>query len=181
MYPSHESYWDISKDRAVHIASTISQAQFMLTEYIHRAKTSPNEWLLLCRFADTVSAWEGQSELRDLRRFAEHLKNSCFESLYGYVNPVVAVEAEKEIILRTVPDYGESQGHDIAPAARLLKDYEQNGPVFTQAERNLILTYAYFMGDSLGTQQIASKMAAHDFSNRDIAVTCASIEAVNLA
>ena len=181
MYPSHESYWDIYKDRFVRIASSIGQAQFMLTEYIYRAKNSPNEWLLLCRFADTIPAWEGKSELRDLRRFAEHLKNSCFESFYGHVNPVVAIEAEKEIILRTVPDYAEGLGHDIASAARLLKDYEQSGPVFTQAERNLILTYAYFMGDSFGTQQIASRMAAHDFSSRDIAVTCASIEAVNLA
>ncbi len=181
MYPSHESYWDIYKDRSVRIASSIGQAQFMLTDYIYRAKNSPNEWLLLCRFADTVPMWEGKSELRDLRRFAEYLKNCCFESLYGHVNPTVAIEAEKEIILRTVPDYAEGLGHDIAPAARLLRDYEQNGPVFTQAERNLVLTYAYFMGDALGTQQIVSRMAAREFSNRDIAVACASIEAVNLA
>lgn len=181
MYPSHESYWDIYQDRSVRIASSIGQAQFMLTDYIYRAKNNPNEWLLLCRFADTVPAWEGKSELRDLRRFAEYLKNSCFESLYGYVDPTVAIEVEKDIILRTAPDYAEGLGHDIAPAARLLKDYERNGPVFTQAERNLILTYAYFMGDALGTQQITSRIAAHDFSNRDIAVTCASIETVNLA
>lgn len=181
MYPSHESYWDIYKDRFVRIASSMGQAQFMLTEYIHRAKNNPNEWLLLCRFADTVPPWEGKSELRDLRRFAEHLKNSCFESLYGHVNPIVAIEAEKEIILRTAPDYAEGLGHDIAPAARLLKDYERNSPVFTQAERNLILTYAYFMGDAPGTEQIASRMAAHDFSSRDIAIVCASIEAVNLS
>ena len=180
MYPSHSSYWDIRQNRSVHIASSVGQAQFMLTGYTHMIEPRPNEWLLLCRFADTIGTEHGSRELRELRQLAEYLDKSCFEGLNGYVNPVVATEIEKEIILRSAPYYAHGLGHDITPAARLLKDYEQNGPVFTQAERNLILTYAYFMGSIRDTEQIAGRMAAHDFSSRDIAAACIAIEAVNL-
>jgi len=158
----------------------VGQAQFMLTGYTHMIEPRPNEWLLLCRFADTIGIEHGSRELRELRQLAEYLDKSCFEGLNGYVNPVVATEIEKEIILRSAPYYAHGLGHDITPAARLLKDYEQNGPVFTQAERNLILTYAYFMGSIRDTEQIAGRMAAHDFSSRDIAAACIAIEAVNL-
>ena len=152
----------------------------MLTDYTHMIEPRPNEWLLLCRFADTIGIEHGSRELRELRQLAEYLDKSCFEGLNGYVNPVVATEIEKEIILRSTPYYAHGLGHDIAPAVRLLKDYEQNGPVFTQAERNLILTHAYFMGSIRDTEQIAGRMAAHDFSNRDIASACIAIEVVNL-
>ena len=180
MYPSHSSYWDIRQNRSVRIASPVGQAQFILTDYTHMIEPRPNEWLLLCRFADTIGIEHGSRELRELRQLAEYLDKSCFEGLNGYVNPVVATEIEKEIILRSAPYYAHGLGHDITPAARLLKDYEQNGPVFTQAERNLILTYAYFMGSIRDTEQIAGRMAAHDFSSRDIAAACIAIEAVNL-
>ncbi len=180
MYPSHSSYWDIRQNRSVRIASPVGQAQFMLTDYTRMIEPRPNEWLLLCRFADTIGIEHGDRELQELRHLAEHLKSRCFEGLYGYVDPMVAIETEKEIVLRTAPGYSEGLGHDITPAVRLLKDYEQNGPVFTQAERNLILTHAYFMGGVRDTEQIAGRMAAHDFSSRDIAAACAGIEAVNL-
>lgn len=180
MYPSHSGYWDIRKDRPVHIGSPVGQAQFMLTDYTRMIEPRPNEWLLLCRFADTIGIEHGSRELRELRQLAEYLDRSCFEGLYGYVNPMAAIEIEKEIVLRTAPGYSEGLGHDISSAARLLKDYEQNGPVFSQSERNLILTHAYFMGGVRDTEQIAGRIAAHDFSSRDIASTCAGIEAVDL-
>ena len=180
MYPEHDRYWDIRQDRSVHIASPVGQAQFMISQYASRAKNSPNEWMLLRRFADTIGIEHGVGELRELRRLAEYLKSNCFELLYGHVNPAVAIETEKEIVLRSAPYYSEGLGHDIAPAARILRDYEDKAPAFTPAERNLILTYAYFMGDSFGTKRLASSIAAHDLSDRDIAVICAHIEEVNL-
>ena len=180
MYPAHDSYWDIRQDRSVRIASPTGQAQFMISQYANQAKNSPNEWMLLRRFAGTIGIEHGAGELRELRRFAEYLKSNCFELLYGHVNPVVAIETEKEIVLRSAPYYSEGLGHDIGPAARILRDYEGKAPVFTQAERNLILTYAYFIGNAFETEQLASSISAHDLTDRDIAATCARIEEVNL-
>lgn len=180
MSPAHDRYWDIHQEKSVHITSPVGQAQFMLTDYLSMADTRPKEWMLLCRFADTISIENGQPELRQLRRLAEHLKKSAVELMRGNVDPMVAVEVEKEIVLRTAPYYAEGMGHDITPAANLVKNYEQEAPVFTQAERNLILRYAYFIGDASGTEQLAKKIAAHNISDRDIAAVCASIEAVDL-
>lgn len=180
MYPAHDRYWDIRQGKSVHITSPVGQAQFMLTDYLYMADKRPKEWMLLCRFADTISIESGQPELRELRRLAEHLKRSAVELMYGNVDPVVAVEVEKEIVLRKAPYYAEGMGHDITPAAKMLKNYEQKVPVFTQAERNLILRYAYFVGDAPGTEQLASRIAAHNISSRDIAAVCASIETVDL-
>ncbi len=180
MYPAYDSYWDIRKGKSVRIASPVGQAQFMLSQYSNLAKNSPNEWMLLRRFADTIGIEHGTKELRELRRFAEHLKSRSFELSHGHVNPTIAIEAEKEIVLRSAPYYSSGMGHDISYAARILWDYENKASVFTQAERNLILTHAYFVGNASGTEQIASNIAAHNFSDRDIAVTCARIEEVNL-
>lgn len=180
MYPAHDRYWDIRQGKSVHITSPVGQAQFMLTNYLYMADKRPKEWMLLCRFADTISIESGQPELRELRRLAEHLKRNAVELMHGNVNPVVAVEVEKEIVLRKAPYYAEGMGHDITPAAKMLKNYEQEAPVFTQAERNLILRYAYFVGDAPGTEQLTSRIAAHNISSRDIAAVCASIETVNL-
>ena len=163
MYPAHDRYWDIRQGKSVHITSPVGQAQFMLTDYLYMADKRPKEWMLLCRFADTISIESGQPELRELRRLAEHLKRNAVELMHGNVNPMVAVEVEKEIVLRKAPYYAEGMGHDITPAAKMLKNYEQKAPVFTQAERNLILRYAYFVGDAPGT-----------------AAVCASIETVDL-
>lgn len=180
MYPAHDRYWDIRQGRSVRIPSPVGQAQFVISWYTERAKNSPNEWMLLSRFADTIGIEHGEREVRQLYRLAEHLKKQAFEYWNGYVNPAVAIETEKEIILRSSPYYTEGLGHDITPTVRLLRSYEDKAPVFTQAERNLILTYAYFMGDAMGTEQLAENIAAHNFSDRDIAVTCARIEGVNL-
>jgi len=181
MYPAHGRYWDIRQDKSVHIASPAGQAQFMLTDYLHMAGTYPNEWMLLCRFADTIQAEGGEWELRQLRRLAEHLKTHAFESTHGHVDPAVAVEVEKNIILRSAPYYAGGQGHDVTPAAKLLKDYEWKGPVFTQAERNLVLRYAYFIGDAFGVERLTSEIAERNFTNQDIAAVCADIEEVDLA
>lgn len=180
MYPAHDRYWDIHQNKSARIASPVGQAQFMLTDYLSIADARPKEWMLLCRFADTISIANGQPELRELRRLAEHLKRNAVEPRCGDVDPLVAIEVEKEIIQRTAPYYTEGLGHDITPAVRMLKDYERKGPVFTQAERNLILRYAYFIGDTPGTEQLAGRIAAHNISNRDIAAVCASIETVDL-
>ena len=180
MYPAHDRYWDIHQDKSVRIASPVGQAQFMLTDYLSMADAHPKEWMLLCRFADTISIADGQMELRQLRRLAEHLKRSVANPRRSDIDPVVATEVEKEIILRTAPYYAEGLGHDIIPAARMLKDYERKDPVFTQAERNLILRYAYFVGDASGTEQLAGRIAAHNISDREIAAVCASIETVDL-
>ncbi len=178
-YTATATYTGTSSTRSA-TGYTVTASYTGHTDYTHMIEPRPNEWLLLCRFADTIGIEHGSRELRELRQLAEYLDKSCFEGLNGYVNPVVATEIEKEIILRSTPYYAHGLGHDIAPAVRLLKDYEQNGPVFTQAERNLILTCAYFMGSIRDTEQIAGRMAAHDFSNRDIASACIAIEAVNL-
>lgn len=180
MYPAHDRYWNIRQDKSVGIASPVGQAQFMLTDYLHMADTRPREWMLLCRFADTIGIDSGQQELRELRRLAEHLKQSRVELRRGSVDSVTAIEVEKEIVLRTAPYYAEGMGHDITPAAKMLKNYEREACVFTQAERNLVLRYAYFVGDAPGTEQLASRIAAHDISDRDIAAVCASIETVDL-
>ena len=180
MYSAHDCYWDIRQDKSVHITSPVGQAQFMLTDYLYMVDKRPKEWMLLCRFADTIGIESGQPELRELRRLAEYLKRSAVELMRGNVDPVVAVEVEKEIVLRKAPYYADGMGHDITPATKMLKDYEQEAPVFTQAERNLILRYAYFVGDAPGTELLASRIAAHNISDRDIAAVCASIETVDL-
>lgn len=180
MYPAHDRYWDIRQNKSVRIASPVGQAQFMLTDYRTMADAHPKEWMLLCRFADTISIADGQRELRQLRRLAEYLKRSAANPRRSGIDPEAAIEVEKEIILRTAPYYAEGLGHDITPIERRLKDYERKGPVFTQAERNLIFRYAYFVGDTPGTEQLAGKLAAHNISNRDIVAVCASIETVDL-
>jgi len=181
MYPAHDRYWDTRQNKSIRIASPAGQAQFMLTDYLHMADTRPNEWMLLCRFADTIRAEGGEWELRQLRWLAEYLKTHAFEPTHGYVDPAVAVEVEKEIILRSAPYYAKGRGHNVTQAARLLKDYEWKGPVFTQAERNLVLRYAYFIGDDFGVKRLTSEIAERNFTNQDIAAVCADVEEVDLA
>lgn len=181
MYPAHDRYWDIRQDKSVRIASPVGQAQFMLTGYLYMAESRPKEWMLLRRFADTIGLESGQRKLRELRRLAEHLKRNDVELRRGNDDPMVAIEVEKEIVLRSAPYYADGMAHDITPAVRMLKDYEQNGPVFLQAERNLVLRYAHFIGDTPGTEQLAGKIAAHKLSARDIAAVCDSIDTVDLA
>ena len=85
----------------------------MLTDYTHMIEPRPNEWLLLCRFADTIGTEHGKRELGELRHLAEYLRRRCFESFHGYVDPISAIEIEREIILRTTPYYTHGLGHDI--------------------------------------------------------------------
>lgn len=180
MYPAHDRYWDIRKNRSVRIASPVGQAQFMLTDYLYMAESRPKEWMLLRRFADTIGIESGQRELRELRQLAEHLKRNIVELKRGNADPMVAIEVEKEIVLRSAPYYADGMAYDITPAVRMLKDYEQDAPIFTQAERNLILRCAHFMGDTPGTEQLADKIAAHKLSACDIAAVCDSIDTVDL-
>lgn len=180
MQAAHDTYWDIRHNRSVRIASPVGQAQFMLTDYLHMMDTSPKEWMLLRRFADTIEICDGDPELRDLRQLAEHLKRSGFERTHGDANPATAIAVEKEIILRSSPYYAEGLAYDITPVAKMLKDYEEKSPVFSQAERNLLLRHAYFTGDISETERIAGKIAARDFSKQEIAAVCAAIETVDL-
>ena len=109
-----------------------------------------------------------------MRQLAEHLEKSG-------ADPRTAIAVEKEIVLRSRPYYAEGLAHDITPAVRMLKDYEEKSPVFSQAERNLLLRYAYFTGDIPETERIAGRIAAHDFQTKDSAAACAAIEAADLA
>lgn len=177
MYPGHEHYWNAYKHSRPDIHSPVGRAQYMLTDYVYIAHRCPDKWKLLCRYANTV---QDRSQLLDLRHLAEYLKNRALGLKYGIDDTTVAIQAEEEIVLRSVPAYAEGRGHDIAPAASFLAKSEQRGHHLSQEIRNLILSYAYFFGSSAAMERFADSVAADHFSGQDIAAACASIEDVNL-
>lgn len=177
---SYKDFWDPIKDRSVKIASPVGQAQFLLSSYTWHYKNSPGEWLLMCRYANTIGAGAGNQEVRNLNKLIIYLLNHLSENRKGYVNPRVAREVEKEIILLTAPYFAEGCGRDVTPAMRMLASYEEKKPVFTQPERSLILNCAYYIGDYDQIEEIAHGLSTKELTEEDITAVCAEIEAINL-
>lgn len=173
----HRAFYDPASGKRVPIRSAVGQAQFFLGIVAERI-TAPNEQLLLCRFASTIHRYSDERELRQLRQLAWHLDQHRFEERHGYVNPVVGQEVEREIILRQAMDC--AAGYDLTPTMRLLAEYERNGPVFSQPERNLLLRSAFCLGEQGQTRALAEAFIEKQCSSRSLADICRKIEQVEL-
>lgn len=175
----YNSFWDLHQGRSVFIESTEGQAHFFLS-YTHREfRSRPQEWMLLCRYAGTISISDGLHELRQLDRLAQYYNKRYFEGRNGYAYPPAAREVEKEIISRTAPDF--AVGYDMTPAMRLLAQYEDAKAAFTQPERNLLLTHLFSVGDIRRVEEIAGLMAAKAFSRSLVVEACSEIESAQLS
>lgn len=174
----YNSFWDWRQDRSVSIESTEGQAHFFLSYTRSAFRKRPEEWLLLCRYAGTISMGDGLYELRQLDRLARYFNNRYFEGTNGCAYPPAAREVEKEIIARTAPDFAE--GYDMTPAMRLLAQYENSKAVFTQPERNLLLTHMFSIGDIGRVEEIADLMTAKASSRQRVIEACSEIEAAQL-
>jgi len=138
----------------------------------------PEEYLLLCRYANTIDISCGQPELRQLERLRKHLDSRRFEEKHGRADPLVAREVEREIIQRLSPDY--AAGHDLTPAMRLLAGHERSGPIFTQPERNLLLRAAFDTGDNAWVERIAWAFQEKACSRRKLIDICRRLEQAEL-
>ena len=176
--PSHQAFYDLRQMRSVPIRSIVGQTQFYLSHVLPRPG-APEEDLLLCRYANTIDESCGQLELRQLKRLVRHLELKISERRFGHVDPIVAREVEKEIVLRNEPDY--AAGHDLTPAMRLLDGYERDGPVFTQPERNLLLRVQFCSGDPAWVEKIAQDFMAKQCSRRKIIDICRTLEQAELS
>lgn len=175
----YNHFWNLAQNRMVYIESPIGQAQYYLEGRKGEFQTSPGEWLLLCRYADTIGAGDGEYELRQLERLAQYFSGRGFERQNGYVYPPAAREVEKEIIaLNDSADFVD--GYDMTRTMRLLAKYESSKAIFSQPERNLLLHHAFCTGDHGRTEEIAGLMAAKAFSRKMVVETCAEIEAAHL-
>lgn len=173
----HRSYYNLDSGRIVPIRSIVGQAQFFLSIAVEWI-TAPNEQLLLCRFANTIHRYSDEREVRQLRQLAQHLDKHRFEGRHGYVNPVVGREVEREIILRQAMDC--AAGYDLTPAMRLLAEYERDGPVFSQPERNLLLRSAFCFGTLSRTREFADAFREKECSSHRLAEICRELEQVEL-
>ena len=121
MYPSHSSYWDIRQNRSVRIASPVGQAQFMLTDYTRMIEPRPNEWLLLCRFADTIGIEHGERELRELR----HLTDERFAKLSATYEVEQAELKQSVESLSAIVEASEAQAVNIKSFLKIVKKYTE--------------------------------------------------------
>lgn len=174
----HRSYYDMHRQRVVPIRSAVGQAQFFMS-FAAGWITAPNEWLLLCRFANTIDASCGERELQQLRRLTRHLEQRGFERKHGYADPVVAREVEREIIQRQAMDC--SVGYDLTSAMHLLADHERDGPAFSQPERNLLLRDAFCFGDQGRTREFADAFREKRCSSHRLADICRELEQAELS
>lgn len=173
-----QSYYDITQMRSVPIRSIVGQVQFYLKPFLS-AMNAPGEELLLARYANTISMEHGQLELDHLAQLTQHLVRRGYEKCHGYVDPLVAREVEREIVLRQMPeDY--ANGYDVKPATRLLAEYERNGPVFTQPERNLLFRFQYCTGDRYEMGSIARAFCDRSCTEQDIINICQQLERTEL-
>lgn len=175
----YQSFRDIRTNRTVPIYSKVGQAQFLLREYVPRWN-APGEQLLACRFAGTIHEASGDWELRQLQHLLQYFQNTGFEKRHGYVDPAAAREIEKEIVLRNgADDCG--LGRDITPTVQLLAEMERGGPVFSQAERNLLLECTFHTGDHRWVEEIAVDMKEKNCSEEKIADICRKLEQIELS
>lgn len=123
-----------------------------------------------------IRASDSDWDVRKFLSLVDHLHQSRHEFRTGYAHPLLAAEIEKEIISREAPESAAGVGLDMTPAVRLLRKYEEQKPVFTQAERNLLLSYAFYIGGHCWIEEAAQSMAAHTFREPEIVEACQKIE-----
>ena len=173
---SYSSYYDICQDRTIHIRSVTGQVQFFLGD-ARKWISGPNEWLLVCRFANMIGNSDGMYGLSQLMDLTSYLERCQFEDKNGYVKPVVAREIEKAIIQQQYR-IESMTGYDLTPAMYLLAEYERRTPVFSQPERNLILRDAFFFGDQARSMDIADAFRGKRLSPYGIEKLCRELEEV---
>lgn len=173
-----QSYYDISQHRSVPIRSIVGQVQYYLKPIL-RKMDAPGEELLLARYASTIRIGHGQPELDQLAMLTQHLVKMGYEKRCGHVDPLVAREVEREIVLRQMPeDY--AKGHDVRPVTQLLAEYEENGPVFTQPERNLLFRFQFCTGDRFEMADIAHSLHDKRCTRQDLIGICQRLEMTEL-
>lgn len=170
---SYNSFIDVVSNKMIRIAAPEGQAQYLLDTLPRCMRKQHGEWMLLCRFANTI---QEADEVRELQRLASHIEQQGFELTHAYVYPPLARAVEREIVLRSTPESAAGLGTDITYAMRMLNDLEGKTPKFSQAERNLLLNHAFHIGAPYRTEQMAHEMLAKAFSRRKVIDACMEIE-----
>ncbi len=175
-----QKFFDFRKQRSFTIASIVAQVYFYLKPFLNSLNSyAPEEGLLLARYGETIDIGHGDLELDQLAQLTDYLVNRKFEKKHGYVDPIVAREVEREIVLRKIPE-DVARGYDIRPVTVLLGEYERCGPVFTQPERNLLYRFHFYLGDRFKTESLAESFYEKRCTEQDIIGICRRLEAVEL-
>lgn len=174
-------FLDVGTGEYIPIFSLPGQARRILECIEGQFMRCPEEWLLLCRLASTIQYDSNEENILELLNLSSYFRRKRYEEQYGHAEPYFAWQIEQKIVLCQAKQLEMTDGCDAGLPIAFWRKYELDNPgVFRQADRNLLLRYACYIGNNDLLDALAHGLSTKAINPEVIPEVCKQIERVYL-
>ena len=125
-----------------------------------------------------IAGWSSGRDTKELRASMDTIRKTASELITGIEEQLYLLELEKEVVQKETEITADIELSNMQKAEKIINELESEKSVFTGDERNLIVNYAYKLGNIEKTRELAEHIFyEEEYGNQDVALAMIDAQA----
>lgn len=125
-----------------------------------------------------IAGWSSGRDTKELRASMDTIRKTASELITGIEEQLYLLELEKEVVQKETEITADTELSNMQKAEKIINELESEKSVFTGDERNLIVNYAYKLGNIEKTRELAEHIFyEEEYGNQDVALAMIDAQA----
>ena len=125
-----------------------------------------------------IAGWSSGRDTKELRASMDTIRKTASELITGIEGQLHLLELEKEVVQKETEITADTELSNMQKAEKIINELESEKSVFSGAERNLIVNYAYKLGDMEKTRELAEHIFYEEkYGNQNVALAIIDAQA----
>lgn len=125
-----------------------------------------------------IAGWSSGRDTKELKASMDTIRKTASELITGIEEQLHLLELEKEVVQKEIEITADTELSNMQKAEKIINELESEKSVFTGDERNLIVNYAYKLGDMEKTRELAEHIFyEEEYGNQDVALAMIDAQA----
>ena len=125
-----------------------------------------------------IAGWSSGRDTKELRASMDTIRKTASELITGIEGQLHLLELEKEVVQKETEITADTELSNMQKAEKIINELESEKSVFSRAERNLIVNYAYKLGDMEKTRELAEHIFYEEkYGNQNVALAIIDAQA----
>lgn len=125
-----------------------------------------------------IAGWSSGRDTKELRASMDTIRKTASELITGIEGQLHLLELEKEVVQKETEITADTELSNMQKAEKIINELESEKSVFSRTERNLIVNYAYKLGDMEKTRELAEHIFYEEkYGNQNVALAIIDAQA----
>ena len=125
-----------------------------------------------------IAGWSSGRDTKELRASMDTIRKTASELITGIEGQLHLLELEKEVVQKETEITADTELSNMQKAEKIINELESEKSIFSRAERNLIVNYAYKLGDMEKTRELAEHIFYEEkYGNQNVALAIIDAQA----